>query len=102
MRMAVHTDAPRDLLRAMVRETDVLAGSTGTGEPGCIYGLGERLDPERGCREHSLVSTEDKETAKWVAFTLKGVGYQVWVTPYDNWSVTLAGLPENYNHHHMH
>jgi hypothetical protein len=100
--LAVHTDAPRDLLRTMVSGTDVFSGAAAGGVEDCIYGWGEALEPARGCRQHNMVYTEDEETAKWVASTLITLGYQVVVSSAQVWSEQRADLPWRYDAHHSH
>lgn len=100
--LAVHTDAPRTLLRTMVEAPDVYSGSAAGGVEDCIFGWGEALEPERGCREHNLVFTDDEETAKWTAQTLVWLGYQVVVSSAQEWSKQREDMPVNYDDDHAH
>lgn len=101
--LAVHTDAPRALLRTMVKSTDVYSGGAADGKEDCIYGWGEAQDPEVGCRDHNLVYTDDEETARWVGETLIHLGYLVVVSSAAVWSEQrIEDMPFNYDDAHAH
>jgi hypothetical protein len=101
--LAVHTDAPRVLLRTMVTEDTVFSGAAADGKEDCIYGWGEAQDPEIGCRDHNMVHTYEEETARWVGQTLIALGYQVVVSSAAVWSEQYTeDMPFNYDDDHKH
>lgn len=99
--VVVHTDAPLRLLGTMVSQTDVAVGQTPYGEPDCIYGW---LEPQKaGCRPHHLVYLDNEETARWLGWTLKTLGYQVVGTNADmDVEIPVECVPTNYDWHHNH
>ncbi len=104
--MVVHTDAPVTLLGTMVSQTEIDLGQTPAKRPDCMYGWGEpqasfaTLGKE--CKAHRLVYSDEEDTTRWIASTLKTLGYQVVVTDLANWSEKIPTMPENYDWNHGH
>lgn len=101
--LAVHTDAPRALLRTMVRPNDVFGGLAAYGERDCIYGWSEPQNDGGRCRDHNLVYADDEETVRWVGETLISLGYLVVVSSAAVWPEQRhEDMPFNYDDDHGH